>query len=313
MSIKLHQLKAFAAVAEQGSIRGASRILSLSQPAVTKAIKELEENLGISLVQRGSRGILLTECGTTLFQRTQLILRELELAREDVRQYRDRQTRGSVRIGVAVSIAAALIPGVIAQFMKEFPDAEIQVSDGQVQHHLQRLRQGEIDFCINTAPPNAKDGDLSFEKLIEMRFALIVRRDHPMAKARTLDELSHCQWIMPPSRPGFHDQFFELLAERGLSPRRLAVTCDSFFAAVSMAANTDFIAPISETSLENFLSEGKVVRIPLDSATLPLATFYLIQRASSPLTPLAARLAQIFRIHARPKYGASNGKETGKS
>ena len=75
-----------------------------------------------------------------------------------------------------------------------------------------------------------------------------------------------------------------------------------FIAAISIAAHTDCIAPVSEASLLPFLAEGKVVRIPLETR-LPLATFFLIQRADSPLTPLAARLAQLFRMHVRPKYG----------
>ena len=151
MQIKLHQLRAFNAVAEQGSIRSASRLLSLSQPAVTKAVKELEESLGTSLVQRGAKGAVLTHCGEAFYQRSRLILRELHLAQEDVRQHLD-STGGSVYIGVAASIAVSLMPEVVANFMKEFPEARIQVSDGQIQRHIQRLRQGEIDFCINTAP-----------------------------------------------------------------------------------------------------------------------------------------------------------------
>ena len=299
MQIKLHQLRAFNAVAEQGSIRSASRLLSLSQPAVTKAVKELEESLGTSLVLRGAKGAVLTHCGEAFYQRSRLILRELHLAQEDVRQHLD-STGGSVYIGVAASIAVSLMPEVVARFMQEFPKARIQVSDGQIQRHIQRLRQGEIDFCINTAPPNTQDGDLAFEKLVNMEFALVVRRDHPLAQATKLEEFAHCDWLMPPSRPGIHSQLSKLIESHGLQPRQ-RVTCDSFIAAISIAAHTDCIAPVSEASLLPFLAEGKVVRIPLETR-LPLATFFLIQRADSPLTPLAARLAQLFRMHVRPKY-----------
>ena len=75
----LHQLKAFNAIAEQGSIRGASRALSLSQPAVTKSLRELEETVGTALVHRGAKGIVLTQCGEAFFRRSRLILREVSV------------------------------------------------------------------------------------------------------------------------------------------------------------------------------------------------------------------------------------------
>lgn len=299
MQIKLHQLKAFNAIAEQGSIRGASRALSLSQPAVTKSMRELEETVGTALVHRGAKGIVLTQCGEAFFRRSRLILRELHLAQEDIQQFLD-SVRGNVSIGVGASIAIGLMPEVIAKFTKEFPEARIQVTDGQIQRHIHRLRQGEIDFCINTAPPSTQDGDLSFEKLIEMEFVLVVRHDHPLAHATRLEQFTHCDWLMPPSRPGIHNQLVELIASYGLHPEQ-HITCDSFIAAISIAAHTDCIAPVSAASLQPFLADGKVVRVPLDTP-LPQATFFLIQRANSPLTPLAARLAQLFRIQVRPTY-----------
>jgi LysR family transcriptional regulator of abg operon len=84
--VKFHHLRAFVEVARQGSIRGASRTLNLSQPALTKSIKELEEGMAAQLFVRRSKGVALTECGEGFYQRARLILEELRAAQDDIRQ-----------------------------------------------------------------------------------------------------------------------------------------------------------------------------------------------------------------------------------
>ncbi|MFT4292559.1 LysR family transcriptional regulator, partial [Enterobacter sp.] len=78
--VKFHQIRAFVEVARQGSIRGASRALNLSQPALTKSIKELEEGIAAQLFVRRSKGVALTECGESFYQHANLILEELRAA-----------------------------------------------------------------------------------------------------------------------------------------------------------------------------------------------------------------------------------------
>ena len=100
--VKFHQLRAFVEVAKQGSIRGASRVLNLSQPALTKSIKELEEGIAAQLFIRRSKGVTLTECGERFYQHASLILEELRSAQDDIRQ-RQGQQAGQINIGMGAS------------------------------------------------------------------------------------------------------------------------------------------------------------------------------------------------------------------
>lgn len=95
--IKFHQIRAFVEVARQGSIRGASRTLNLSQPALTKSIKELEEGMAAQLFVRRSKGVALTECGEGFYHRANLILEELRAAQDDIRQ-RQGELAGQINI-----------------------------------------------------------------------------------------------------------------------------------------------------------------------------------------------------------------------
>lgn len=125
--IKMHQLRAFVSVARQGSIRAASRTMNLSQPALTKSIKELEEGLGARLFIRRRQGVTLTDCGEAFFKRASLILEELRVAQEDISQ-RLGGTSGRVNLGVGASIARTIMPEVVDRFHREFPDVKVRIA-----------------------------------------------------------------------------------------------------------------------------------------------------------------------------------------
>ena len=301
MSIKLHQLRAFTEVANQGGIRAASRVLNLSQPAVTKAIKELEECLGAALFHRGVQGITLTECGENFLQHARLILRELDIAQEDIQQ-RLGSVSGQVSVGMGASIACSLAPEVIARFRKEYPQVKVRIIEGQVEAHLERLRRGELDFSINTAHPAHADTEFQLEKLLDMEFKVLLRKGHPCANATTLEELANCDWIMPTVRTSYHRWLMEIMAQKGIQPA-IVITCESYIPSLGMIAKTDCVGVMSETAMQHYAHADDITAIQLRDA-LPLATYYLVQRKASPLTPVAARLAQLFRMQSRAQFGS---------
>ena len=107
--IKFHQIRAFVEVARQGSIRGASRTLDLSQPALTKSIKEREEGIAAQLFVRRSKGVALTECGEGFYQRARLILEELRAAQDDIRQRQGELAAQLLRSGAAAPFHLCII------------------------------------------------------------------------------------------------------------------------------------------------------------------------------------------------------------
>ena len=106
--IKFHHIRAFVEVAREGSIRGASRALAVSQPALTKAIKELEEGLSAQLFVRRSQGVALTENGESFYQHASLILEELRAAQDELLQRQGEQA-GQINIGLGASVARSLM------------------------------------------------------------------------------------------------------------------------------------------------------------------------------------------------------------
>ena len=297
-NLKLHQLRAFVAVARQGSIRAASRLSGLSQPALTKAIQELELALGARLFERRQQGVTLTDIGDNFFKHASLILEELRVAQEDIQQ-RLGLAGGSVNIGVGGSIARTVMPQVITQFHREYPKVKVRIVEGQLVSMVHELRQGELDFTINTYDKNHLDQELVFERLMERDYQVVMRKGHPMAHARTLAELQHCDWTMPTPKGSYYRLLHDLFGDLGMAPS-ISVTCETFMACTSLVAQSDFVSIISRDVIEDPTHGGQLISLVLDEP-LPKATFYLIQRKDTALTPMSAYMAQLFRRYCQQR------------
>lgn len=292
----MHQLRAFVAVARQGSIRAAGRLLNLSQPALTKSIKELEESLGARLFVRRRQGVTLTDCGDAFFKRASLILEELRVAQEDIAQ-RLGGTSGRVNIGVGASIARTIMPVVIDRFHREFPNVKVRIAEGQLVSMIPELRQGELDFTVNTYYQGPFDNELLYEKLMDKEYRVMARRGHPLAHARSMQELRDCDWTMPTPRGSYYKLLSEVFNEMEVEPD-ISVICETFMSCTSLIANTDFLSVLSVDMINDPVIGQSLVALDLD-LPLPKATFYLIQRRDTTLTPMAAHLAQLFRLYCR--------------
>ncbi|WP_017347337.1 LysR family transcriptional regulator [Pantoea sp. A4] len=294
--LKLHQLRAFVDVARQGSIRAASRLSGLSQPALTKAIQELELAVGARLFIRGQQGVRMTDIGDNFFRHASLVLEELRVAQEEIQQ-RLGLAGGQVNIGVGGSIARTVMPQVITQFHREYPRVKVRIVEGQLVSMVPELRQGELDFTINTYDQSHLDQELSYEQVMTREYRVVVRKGHPMAKARSLQEMQHCDWTMPTRKGSYYRLLHDLFAERGMAPK-IVVTCETFMACISLVAQSDFVSILSEDVINDVVLGSQLQAVELDEP-LPLAQFYLIQRKDTSLTPMGAYMAQLFRRYCQ--------------
>lgn len=291
-AIKLHQLRAFVDVTLQGSIRAASRMSGISQPALSKAIQELEEVLGARLFIRQQQGVVLTDIGHNFYKHASLVLEELRVAQEDVQQ-RLGLAGGRVNIGVGSSVARTVMPKVVTQFHREYPNVQLRIVEGQLVSMLPELRQGLLDFTINTYDESHFDTELTYERLMDKEYRVVVRRGHPCASARSLSELQQCDWTMPTPKGSYYRLLRDLFGEMGIAPS-VMVTCETFMACTSLVANSDFVTVLSDDVVSDPILGNQLVALDLDQP-LPKASFFLIQRRDTALTPMGAYLAQLFR------------------
>ncbi|MEM6161772.1 LysR substrate-binding domain-containing protein [Erwinia sp. P6884] len=192
MNYTLRQLRVFVAVARQGSFSQAGQLIGLSQSAVSHSIKELESEMGIRLLDRTTREVLLTEAGEQLASRLERMLEELNTTLLDVRSY-GQQRSGTVRVAASQTISAHLMPQCLAASQLHFPEIKIMLRDRPQQWVLQSIRNAEVDFGIVIGPLAAED--LQCEAILDEPFLLLCRQDDPLASARTI------RWQMLNHRP----------------------------------------------------------------------------------------------------------------
>lgn len=171
----LDQLRYFLIVAEQQNFTRAAEQLGISQPALSRSIQKLEDELGQPVFERKTRAVSMTEAGTLLQSRAQQVITILEDTKAEIT---DDGQSGRVRLGAIPTIAPYFLPEVLRQFSSEFPKATLIVQENTTDNLLKNLTQGEIDLAILALPVSARY--LDAEELFEEELLLVLPTDHPL-------------------------------------------------------------------------------------------------------------------------------------
>jgi LysR family carnitine catabolism transcriptional activator len=172
-NVSLHTLRLFLRVAETRSFSEASRSENVSQPALSRSIRMLEEQLSVRLFDRDTRNVALTSAGLMLQPIAERLISDYDAAFTDLAQSISGE-RGHVAIGVLPSIAAGLLPAVLARFRAERPHVEVRVEDTLSDALGALLQERRIDFAIGIEPN--PDRRLAFRPLFSDEFVLVFRR-----------------------------------------------------------------------------------------------------------------------------------------
>jgi len=183
MNPTLRQMRAFVALAKTGNFTLAAQYMHVTQSALSGLIKELEQTLGVRVVDRSTRRIALTETGNELYPLFSQMIDDLDRALANIADQAQLR-KGIVRVAVPQLMACTLLPQVIAAWRARYPDIRISLSDSPVEAVTTRVLSGETDFGIG--PERDSAPQLEARELMEMPFEAVVPPDHPLAKRRRL-------------------------------------------------------------------------------------------------------------------------------
>lgn len=183
-NLSLKQLRAMDEVATHGSFVEAARHRHLTPSALSETIKALERQLGLRLFDRSTRSVSLTQAGTAFLEHVRHSLQLLDHGVTQVGELRDLST-GHVRVMGATSALACLVAPCVAGIWRESSRLKVELRTGLSQDMLAELRAGRVDFCVASLPAGTED-DVDHIPLIEDRFGLVGRHDHP---ALQVDEI----------------------------------------------------------------------------------------------------------------------------
>ncbi|MGB6056455.1 MAG: LysR substrate-binding domain-containing protein [Burkholderiaceae bacterium] len=183
MNVTLRQLRAFVALTRSGSFTAAAESLHVTQSALSGLVKELEQGLGVRLVDRSTRRVALTEIGQGFYPLVEKILQDLDGALHRIEDLKTLQG-GVVRIAAPQLIACTLLPEVIAAWHAAHPAVQIRLADCAVESVLARVASGEVDFGIGPERPAAPE--IRAETLFEMPFMLVFPRRHALERRKRI-------------------------------------------------------------------------------------------------------------------------------
>lgn len=267
MQIKLRHLSTFLEVARTVSVGKAATLLNVSQPAVTRTIRELEEAVGAALVEPDGRGIRLTGAGEEFRRHAGASMAALRQGIDALRRG-DARLSAPLRIGALPTVSARIMPTAVRSFLDQSQGGRLKIVTGENAVLLDQLSAGELDLVVGRlAAPESMIG-LTFEHLYSEQVLFVVRPGHPLLALAPFDlsQLSRFTVLMPTAtaiiRP-FVDRF---LIAHGLPAlgARIESVSDSFGRA--FVRDSDAVWIISEGVVANDIAVGYLAALPVDTS-----------------------------------------------
>lgn len=303
--MKLSHFRDVLAVAEFGSLRAAGRHLNIAQPAITRSIRELEREMGVSLFERHAKGVKLTATGELFLRRLRFFDAELRRAREEIAQLNGGNA-GEVSVALSTASCLAIMPVATAAFRRRYPDGVLKVSESLFQPIEADLDNGTVDFWVGPLAQSTAPPQFQVEKLFDNHRRVLARTGHPLAGARSLADLGAARWVRPTlslrNTEGDFDVEFE---KRGLPKPTIVVHARSALVTVLTVANSDLLTILPQQWLETSMTEGMIEALELDEPMVS-APICIVRRHGLPLTPMAEHLCDQMR-KAALNYALARG------
>jgi DNA-binding transcriptional LysR family regulator len=232
--MELRQLRHLLEVVRTSSFRRAADGLGLTQPALSKSIKKLEDELGVELLERGPNGAVVTPYGQVLSEYAQSIEAEIERVTSEIAAMKG-AGGGSVRVGVSTALMRFLIADVVRAMLDVHGGVGVRIVEGLQTELLSALRRGVVDIVVSGAGQRIEDPDISQKTLCRVRIGLVCAETHPLATARSvgLADLAPYRWILPGLGEQEEVRLTEALNRAGLPKPAIAIRVSS---SLSMAA-----------------------------------------------------------------------------
>ena len=285
--LKLRDLHILLAVVQHGSMARAAAELAVSQPAVSKAIADLEHVLGLRLLDRGRTGIEPTAYGRALVARGRTVFDELKKGVEELAFLTD-PTVGSLRIASTEGIAAGFLPAVIENFAREQPCVRLEVAQAVMNvQHYRDLRERSIDLLLGRIPAQFDEDDLDLDTVYDDPVVVVASRRSKWARLRrvTLADLAEERWVLPPTDTLAGFLAAEWFRASSIEMPRACITTLSIHLCCRLAATGQFVAtlPASVLRTADLNQVFKVLPIRLPVQRRPVGIVTLKNRTLSPV------------------------------
>lgn len=276
--MELKQLRHFVAVVESGTLSGAAQVLHITQPALTRSIKNLEAQLKAELLERRSRGVVTTDAGERLYHQAKMILNEAARTANDVAATA-RGERGKLSVGVAAMFAGDSMASVLGKLANSVPGLRVDVTEGFFEDLIAGLKTSQVEALISNFPPGIADENLIFEPLIKVHSYFVVRAEHPLAgKTKvSMEDLQEYDLAMV-RQDHVSSLVADLFAAENLTLKQPAIASNSLGLLRSLVLSNGYATLLPEHYLTDDLHAGRLVKLPLPGTPFVRVSGLILRR-----------------------------------
>jgi DNA-binding transcriptional LysR family regulator len=298
MAFDLQQLQAFTTIVKAGSLGRAAVELNVTQPALSRMIRRLEDDVGAPLFERHSKGMQMTDIGEALLPHATLLRRESEVAREEIDAMRG-LARGTVRVGAVGSIACVVLPQAIERVLHRWPRLHVEVVEGVWDRLAESLVTHEIDLALAVDLPDTPE----IVAVKDCRWVdcshVVAAASHPLRSRERLQlsDVMDAQWATPPRGTAPFEHMAHVFAANGLGLPNVQVETRSITVLKSLVARSGFLSWMAEP-MYDAEKKAKVIDALLSAGAQGERTLTAFRRRAGILPGPAVKLLEELRMLA---------------
>lgn len=297
--LKTRQLVLLVELGRHGSILHAAQAASVTQPAASKLLADLEHALGVKLFERLPRGVSPTWYGEVMIRRAGAALAELDAAHQEVMELQSGMS-GRVAVGAVLTPSTTLLPAAITLLKARQPKVHVAVSVDTSKLLTQQLQNGDLDLVIGRVLDSEAATQLNFEPLTDEPHSIVARANHPLAGRTdlTLQELAVQSWILPPGGSILRDRLTALFLSAGLDQPQQTVETLALPVITSLLSQSDMISALPDELARPYLAAGLLTALEFDLG-LRMDAYGIVTRRAHQLSPGAELMLTCLREEAR--------------
>lgn len=298
--LRLRHLQLLLSLAQTGNMSHSAQLLSTAQPALSKWLRELEEDIGLPLFQRHARGLRPTPEGEALIAHARRIEAHLDTARDDMHALREGGS-GLVAVGTSGASASDVVPMAVLRLLAWMPRAQIRLAENTMNLLMQQLANGELDVVVGRSAPELHDTRIQSERLYMEPVHLVARAQHPLFLQETApdwDALMAYRWLVWPRGTPIRTALESALATAGHAMPRDHVESNSVTLNLTMLNHSDMIGMASHRAALRFAQMGAMRVLPVPLSGFGSVSMYW--RADAADRTAVARTLDALREVAQP-------------
>ena len=283
--LKFRHLEMLVMLGRTGSFGRAADLCGLSQPALSKWVKDLESTLGVTLFERSTRRMALTDSGRLVMHHAERVLTDMARLHGQLEAQRSGGA-GRLHIGVLAALGPVLMPGTLARVQQAGLDLEVQSLEGTMDHLLPLLGERKLDLVIGRLGTTGYAGSLNRRLLYEDTLCVAAPSSHPLARRRrpvSWRDACAYPWIIPPAESPIRGMLENTLAQEHLPLPRVVLESASVLTNYHVARRLDCLFATAEKVTALFAGRGLLRRVPVSFAGVPTTIGMLWSETASPL------------------------------